>query len=317
MMQRPLKIVFMGTPEFAAAALQAILTTHHEVICVYSQPPRPKGRGQALQKSPVHEMADAAGIPVRTPLSFKRDQAAVQDFMMLGADVAIVAAYGLILPQSVLDAPRYGCVNIHASILPRWRGASPLQRAIWSGDRETGITLMRMEAGLDTGPIIEIQTTPIDDDTTLPLLHDTLKALGGAMIVPFLERLSLWNKINSTPQDDSKTSYAPLLSKDDGRIDWAKDAVEIDRQIRALNPWPGVWTHTGDGVRLKVLAAKSEAVDGAYAPGEIIDKAGLVACAPGTALRLITLQPDNGKPMDAPAAANGGYLRIGASLKTI
>jgi methionyl-tRNA formyltransferase len=316
MMQRPLKIVFMGTPEFAAGALKAILGTHHEVICVYSQPPRPKGRGQALQKSPVHEMAEAAGIPVRTPLSFKRDPQAVEDFSMLGADVAIVAAYGLILPQSILDAPRYGCVNIHASILPRWRGASPLQRAIWAGDAETGITLMRMEAGLDTGPIIEIQKTPIHADTTLSTLHDTLRDLGGAMIVPFLERLSLWNKINSTPQDDTQTCYAPLLSKDDGRVDWAQDANAIDRQIRALNPWPGVWTHTAEGVRLKILVAKPDVVDGAYAPGTILEK-GLIACGAGSALRLVTVQPDNGKPMDAAAAQNGGYLKVGATLLTM
>jgi methionyl-tRNA formyltransferase len=316
MMQRPLKIVFMGTPDFAAAALQAILGTHHEVLCVYSQPPRPKGRGQALQKSPVHEMAEAAGIPVRTPLSFKRDPDVVDEFVALKADIAVVAAYGLILPQSVLDAPRYGCVNIHASILPRWRGASPIQRAIWSGDAETGITLMRMEAGLDTGPIIEIQKTPIGPDTTMPALHDTLKDLGGAMIVPFLERLSLWNKIESTPQDDSLSCYAPLLSKDDGRIDWGLGADAIDRQIRALNPWPGVWTHTAEGVRLKILAAKIDVVDGAHVPGTILDK-GLIACGEGSALRLIRLQPDNGKPMDAAAAQNGGYLRPGAILLTM
>lgn len=307
----------MGTPEFAAAALASILTTHHEVVCVYSQPPRPKGRGQALQKSPVHAMADAVGIPVRTPLSFKRDANAVADFSLLGADVAVVAAYGLILPQSVLGAPRYGCVNIHASILPRWRGASPLQRAILSGDDETGITLMKMEAGLDTGPIIEIQKTPIAADTTLPQLHDILKDLGGTMIVGFLERLSLWNKINSTPQDESQTCYAPLLTKDDGRVDWGQQAIMIDRQIRALNPWPGVWTHSAEGVRLKILAGMVEAVNGDAAPGTVLDTRGLVACGNNTALRLLRVQPDNGKPMDAPAASNGGYLKQGAILLTI
>lgn len=312
MIKKSLNVVFMGTPDFAVPALQAILDSHHNVICVYSQPPRPKGRGQTLQKSPVHQLAESAGIPVRNPLSFKKDEAARQDFIALNADVAVVAAYGLILPDSVLTAPRYGCVNIHASLLPRWRGASPIQRAIWAGDKMSGITLMQMEVGLDTGPIIEMKSVPVTDATTTPALHDALAGLGGEMIVPFLDRLSVWGRIDADPQDDSKSCYAPLLTREDGRVDWHKPAVEIDRQIRALNPWPGVWAMTAEGVRIKILAATPGA--GAGVAGTLLDKSGAVACGAGSVLVLKTIQPDNGKAMDVAAAINGGYLKVGMTL---
>ncbi|MGZ9108320.1 MAG: methionyl-tRNA formyltransferase [Micavibrio sp.] len=309
-----MKVVFMGTPDFSVPALQAILDSQHEVLCVYSQPPRPKGRGQHLQKSPVQQLAESAGIPVCNPLSFKKDETARQEFIALNADIAVVAAYGLILPDSVLTAPRYGCVNIHASLLPRWRGASPIQRAILAGDEMSGITLMQMEAGLDTGPIIEMRDVPIGPATTTPELHDTLAGLGGAMIVPFLDRLSVWNRIESEPQDDSKSCYAPLLKREDGRVEWAKTATEIGRQIRALNPWPGVWAVTADGVRLKILeAALSDAHTDATA-GTVLDKSGAVSCGAGGILVLKTVQPENGKAMDVAAAINGGYLRIGTTL---
>lgn len=317
MIEKSLKIIFMGTPDFAAAALQAILDSRHQVICIYTQPPRPKGRGQMMQNSPVHQLAEAAGIPVRHPQSLKRDEQARADFIALGADIAVVAAYGLILPADVLDAPLHGCVNIHASLLPRWRGASPIQRAIWAGDRETGITLMKMDAGLDTGDIIKKGAVEIGPKTTTPELHDALALLGGAMIVPFLDRLSVWPQIDGEKQDDGISCYAPLLTKDDGRVDWSQDAAAIDRQIRALNPWPGVWTHNESGKRMKIHEAVLIADDGsghAQAPGTILDKTGAVACGAGTKIQLIKIQPENGKAMDAAAAVNGGYLTVDTRL---
>lgn len=311
-----LRVVFMGTPEFSVPALRAIIDAGHDVIAVYSQPPRPKGRGQVLQKSPVHLAAEAAGFPVFNPLSFKKDPQAVADFAALRADIAVVAAYGLILPLAVLNAPRLGCLNIHASLLPRWRGASPIQRAVWAGDAESGITIMQMEEGLDTGPMIQKSTLPIPNAMTTSMLHDALSRMGGVMIVDVLARLARDGRIESEVQDDAQSTYAPMLKKDDGRIDWSAPALAIGRQIRALNPWPGVWTMTPGGQRLRVLAAVVVDADDAYshAPGTVIDRTGLVACGGGTVLRLITVQPDSGKAMDVSAAINGHYIQPGMVL---
>jgi len=309
-----LRVVFMGTPDFSVAALQALLDSPHEIICVYTQPPRPKGRGQQLQKSPVHTLAESAGIPVRTPASLKKDEVSRQAFIDLKADVAVVAAYGLILPRPVLDAPRYGCLNIHASLLPRWRGASPIQRSIWAGDDETGITIMQMEEGLDTGPMILKRAIPIGAETTTPMLHDALAVLGGEMIGPVLDQLAAQGRLDSEAQDESITNYAPLLSKDDGRVDWTQDAAQIDRQIRALNPWPGVWTLNADGVRLKIIEADPVIDKSDAGCGSLIDKEGHVACGNGSVLKLQRVQPDNGKPMDVASAINGGYLALGSRL---
>ena len=309
-----LRVVFMGTPDFSVAALQALLDSPHEIICVYTQPPRPKGRGQQLQKSPVHTLAESAGIPVRTPASLKKDEVSRQAFIDLKADVAVVAAYGLILPRPVLDAPRYGCLNIHASLLPRWRGASPIQRSIWAGDDETGITIMQMEEGLDTGPMILKRAIPIGAETTTPMLHDALAVLGGEMIGPVLDQLAAQGRLDSEAQDESLTNYAPLLSKDDGRVDWTQDAAQIDRQIRALNPWPGVWTLNADGVRLKIIEADPVIDKSDAGCGSLIDKEGHVACGNGSVLKLQRVQPDNGKPMDVASAINGGYLALGSRL---
>lgn len=316
MIEKSLKVVFMGTPDFSVAALQAILDSRHEVVCVYTQPPRPKGRGQHLQKSPVHLLAESAGIPVRHPKSLKRDADARADFVALGADVAVVAAYGLILPMEILAAPRYGCVNIHASLLPRWRGASPIQRAIWAGDDQTGITLMKMDEGLDTGDMLEKGVVSIGPDTTTPYLHDRLAQLGGEMIGPFLDRLSIWNKVEGEAQDETITCYAPLLTKEDGMVDWSQDAEAIDRQIRALNPWPGVWTLNAAGVRIKIHAARPVEGEGSAEPGTVLDKSGTIACGNGTRLALKTVQPENGKAMDAAAAVNGGYLTVKGGLRS-
>ena len=310
-----LRIVYMGTPDFAVPALQAIIDNGFSVACVYSQPPRPKGRGQKVQPSPVHALAARHGIEVRTPRSLRRDPAAQEEFVRTGCDLAIVAAYGLLLPKAVLDAPLYGCVNIHASLLPRWRGASPIQHAVWHGDEKSGISLMRMEEGLDTGPVFAAEEVAIRPQTTAQSLHDELSALGAAMIVRLLRAAAAGGLPEAAAQDEARATYAPLLSKDDGRVDWTKEAAALDRQVRALNPWPGVWTMTGEGRRLKILAAEPASEMFSHPPGTLIDHAGHIACGGDTALRLRTVQPENGKPMDVVSAFNGGYLRDGETLE--
>lgn len=297
----------MGTPDFAVAALDALVAAGHEIACVYCQPPRPAGRGHKLQPSAVQRRAEALGLPVRTPLSFKKDAAARADFAALNLDVAVVAAYGLILPEEVLNAPRLGCINIHASLLPRWRGAAPIQRAILAGDGKTGISIMQMDKGLDTGPVFLMGETPITPQTTASTLHDALAALGGKLIVEALERL---DTLTAVPQTDEGAIYAPMLKKEEGRVDWTRSAPEIARQIRALNPWPGVWCQHG-AERLKILEA--EAVEGDGAPGAIVGKELVVACGAG-ALKLNVVQPEGRKAMDGAAFANGARLTDGERL---
>jgi methionyl-tRNA formyltransferase len=307
MSSTPLRVIFMGTPQFAVPALQALLDGGHDVIAVYSQPPRPSGRGQKIQFSPVHTLAQQRGIPVYTPKSLKTEDAQ-KEFIALQADVAVVAAYGLLLPKAVLAAPRFGCLNIHASLLPRWRGASPIQHAIWKGDVETGVTIMQMDAGLDTGDMILKSEIPITQQTTAVQLQDALSVLGGGLIQNVLENIE---SITRTPQNNAASNYAPLLKKEDGLIDWQSSAVEIDRQIRALNPWPSTYTHTDiKGLRLKVLEAVVAEDMTLNAPvGRFIPdcKKGIVACGDG-ALKLLRVQPDGGKPMDFASFINGGYL---------
>jgi len=308
-MSKPLRIAFMGTPDFSVPALKALIGSRHKIVCVYSQPPRPKGRGQHVQESPVHEAALAAGIQVRTPLNFKKDED-VAAFMALELDVAIVAAYGLILPQSILDAPIHGCLNIHASLLPRWRGAAPIQRAILEGDTETGITIMQMEAGLDTGPMIKKKSVPIRKTTTSQSLHDMLSAIGSSMIVEVVEELANNGKLASERQSDEGSTYAKMLKKDEGKIDWTRNAESIDRQIRAMNPWPGTWTEDSKGRRLKILEAGPYPETHANDAGSILDDA-IIVCGEGTVLKLQTVQPENKKPMKASDAARGGYIASG------
>ncbi len=309
-MQKKLNIIFMGTPDFAVAALDAIINSGHNVVCVYSQPPRPAGRGHKLQPSPVQQRAEELGIPVRHPLSLKKDAKARADFAALNADIAVVAAYGLILPLDVLNAPRLGCLNIHASLLPRWRGAAPIQRAILAGDDKTGICIMQMEEGLDTGPVLLHGETPITTATTASTLHDQLAAQGGQLIVTVLDAMAAGKTLIPHPQSDDGTTYAKMLSKDDGRIDWTQPARDIERQLRALTPWPGVWCMHGDQ-RLKVLAA--EGADGNGKPGEILARDLTVACGTG-ALRLKTVQPQDRKAMDGLSFMNGSNLKPGDRL---
>ncbi len=294
-MTQPRNIIFMGTPDFAATALKALIESEHNIIAVYSQPPRPKGRGHKVQKSLVHELAEENNIPVFTPKSLKSEEAQAE-FANHNADIAIVAAYGLLLPQAILDGPKFGCLNIHGSLLPRWRGASPIQHAIWKGDKVTGVTIMQMDKGLDTGDMILKGEIPITTETTAASLHDDLAEIGADLT---LQVLSGDLPPMAEQQDNALSNYAPLLKKSDGHIDWNQTAEEIDRQIRALNPWPGVWAEI-QGKRFKILEAH---------PSEQSDQA--MPCGKGTYLRIIALQPEGKKRMDLNSAINGGYLKAG------
>lgn len=309
-MSEPLKIIFMGTPDFACVALEKIHeTSTHEVIALYSQPPRPKGRGHKLQPSPTHAYAEAHNIPVFTPKSLKKP-AEQEAFSALKADIAIVAAYGLILPKAVLDAPQYGCLNIHASLLPRWRGASPIQRSIWTGDEETGVTIMQMDEGLDTGPMIAKSSISLNEKTTCTSLHDELAMIGGELIIDVLDKIALNGVSDAQIQDNTQSCYAPLLKKEDGRIDWSKSSVEIDRQIRALNPWPGTFSNN-----FKIKAAELREEKSDKTAGTVLDKSGRIACGDGTVLKLLQIQPAGKKAMDFASALNGAYLEIGQKLQ--
>lgn len=303
-----MRLVFMGTPEFSVPALAALLDAGHEVVCVYSQPPRPAGRGQKETPSPVHAFAAARGIAVRTPISLKGadEQAA---FAALAPDAAVVAAYGLILPQAVLDAPRLGCLNIHASLLPRWRGAAPIQRALLAGDGESGITIMQMDKGLDTGAMLMTERVEITAETTASGLHDRLSELGAVMIVAALAALDAGD-IAAVAQPGEGVTYAAKLDKAEGRIDWTRPAAEIGRQVRALNPWPGVWCDV-NGQRLKVLAAA--VADGSGAPGTVLDDDLRIACGTG-ALRLEVVQLQGKAAMAAADFQRGHRINKGAVL---
>ncbi len=281
-----MKIVFMGTPDFSVPVLDA-LHQAHEIVSVYCQPPRPAGRGKVDRPTPVHARALELGLTVRHPISLRSEDAA-KDFAGLGADVAVVVAYGLILPQQILDAPRFGCLNIHASLLPRWRGAAPIHRAIMSGDAETGICIMQMEAGLDTGPVLLRESTPVQADETTSDLHDRLSAMGSRMIVQALAHLPL----PAVPQSEQGVTYAAKIDKSEARINWARPAVEVDRQIRGLSPFPGAWCDAA-GERIKLL--RSRITVGQGKPGQVLT--GLtIACGDG-AIEVTLAQREGKKPM--------------------
>jgi methionyl-tRNA formyltransferase len=304
----PLRLAFMGTPDFAVPILQALISAGHDVVAVYTQPPRPAGRGHREQPSPVQRAAEAAGIPVHAPA--KLDAAEQEKFRALGLDAAVVAAYGLILPKPVLEAPRLGCLNVHASLLPRWRGAAPIQRAILAGDKETGVTIMQMDEGLDTGPILLAESVPIGRETTAASLHDALSVLGARLIVRALSARAEGTLV-PRPQPLDGVTYAKKLSRDEGRLDWSKPAVELERAVRALNPVPGVWFERA-GERIKVLAAA--VVDRrSGSPGTVLDGALTVACGAG-ALRLTKLQRAGRAAVDAEAFLRGYALPPGTQL---
>jgi len=309
MAESSLKIIFMGTPDFAAVALQSLIDSGHEVICAYSQPPRPKGRGHKVQKSPVHRLADENNIPVYTPKSLK-SQEDQELFAAHNADIAVVAAYGLLLPEEVLNAPKYDCLNIHASILPRWRGASPIQHAIWKGDDISGVTIMQMDKGLDTGDMIATSQIPIDNEMSAAKLHDALAEIGGELVIDVLNDFAEDKEIQYQKQDNELSNYAPLLKKSDGKINWQQSAVEIDRQVRALTPWPGVWSVIGDK-RFKMLQTQVTYKKTDKSAGTILDKDGSVSCGDKGILKIITIQPEGKKAMDFTSVLNGGYLKIG------
>ena len=319
-MNQKLKIIFMGTPDFALEALKAIHASDHEIVCVYSQPPRPKGRGHKPQFSPVHAYAAEQGIAVFHPQSFK-DKDAQAQFAAHNADVAVVAAYGLILPKTVLEAPRYGCINIHASLLPRWRGASPIQRAIWEGDEESGVTLMQMDEGLDTGPEIMKRALRLDKKETATTLHDRLATMGAEMIVQALDKLAGNGQLSVKKQKKEGLAYAHLLKKEDGKVNWNQSSSAIDRQIRALNPWPGVWTEI-EGKRLKILEAAPDASEQEpeentqkdKSVGMLLDKTGRIQCGEGTIIQIQRVQPAGKQAMDFASALNGGYFSVGDVL---
>jgi methionyl-tRNA formyltransferase len=300
-----MRIAFMGSPDFAVPALLGLHAAGHTIAAVYCQPARPAGRGQAIRRCPIHVAADELALPIRTPPRLRNDPVAQAEFAALGLDAAVVAAYGLILPQVMLDAPWRGCLNIHASLLPRWRGAAQIQAAILAGDTETGITIMQMEVGLDTGPMLLRQSVPITPTTTTASLHETLAALGAKLILDAVAAAP-----TPIPQSDAEATYAPKLTRADGRIDWSQTAAAIDRRIRAFDPWPGTFTTLG-GNPIKILSATP--VEAAGTPGTVIDNALTVACG-NQAIRLIRIQLPGRAALDAEAFLRGHPVPSGTTL---
>jgi len=310
-----LRLAFMGTPDFSVPVLAEILAAGHEVVAVYSQPPRKAGRGLAEQLSPVHRFAEAHGLPVFTPASLK-GEAEQQAFAALDLDVAVVVAYGLILPKPVLDAPRMGCLNLHASLLPRWRGAAPIQRAVMAGDAETGVMVMQMEEGLDTGPVLLAERVAIAPGDTAGTLHDRLSQIGASAMVRALAALSR-GALAATPQPEEGVTYAKKIGKAEARIDWSRPAAELDRHIRGLTPSPGAFfeiVRGAENIRVKILRARP--VDNSGKPGEVLAAADaiIVACGEG-ALEISELQRAGKSPVGAREFLRGFPLAPGESLR--
>lgn len=307
-----LRLAFMGSPDFAVPTLEAILAAGHEIACVYSQPPRPAGRGKELRKTAVHMTAERHGLTVRTPLNFKA--AADRDaFAALQLDVAVVVAYGLLLPQAVLDAPRLGCFNLHGSILPRWRGAAPIHRAVMEGDTVTGVQVMKMEAGLDTGPVMKTATTPITEDDTTGDVQRRLASLGANLMIEALAELEA-GPVMLTEQDADGVTHAAKVTAAEARIDWARPASEVASRIRGLSPFPGAWFELPDSQgrqRIKALHATAEAGEGE--PGEVLDDRLLVACGSG-AVRISRLQRAGKGTMTAEDFQRGSPIGKGWKL---
>lgn len=306
-----LRLAFLGSPDFAVPTLRTLIDAGHDVACVYAQPARPAGRGKRERPTPVQAAAEAAGIPVRTPRTL-RDPQAQAEFAALRLDVAVVVAYGLILPKPILDAPRLGCVNVHASLLPRWRGAAPIQRAILAGDAETGVTIMQMDEGLDTGAMLLRRAVPIGPETTAAALHDTLSALGAGLIVPALAGLASGG-LTAAPQPDDGVTYARKLERDEGRLDFTRPAADLERLVRAFDPWPGAFVEVG-GERIKVLAARVLKVGRmANGPGTVLDHELSIACGED-AFRPTRVQRAGRAPMDAGALLRGFAVAPGTVL---
>lgn len=303
-----MRLAFLGTPDFAVPSLAALIEAGHEIACVYSQPPRPRGRGQALRPSPVQAFAEERGLPVRTPASMK-DAAEVAAFRALDLDAAVVVAFGQILTREVLEAPRLGCFNLHASLLPRWRGAAPIQRAIMAGDHMTGAQMMRMTEGLDEGPIIESVTVRIDALDTAATLQERL-AQAGAQLLPEALQGIADGTAGETPQT-GEAAYAKKITPTEARIDWSRPAHEVDCHIRGLSPFPGAWFEAG-GVRVKALLSQAGELDGA--PGEVLDEQLLIGCGEGS-VRLLRCQREGKGPQDAADFVRGFPLPPGTQLE--
>ena len=300
-----MRIAFMGTPDFAVPTLDALIAAGHEIAAVYCQPPRPAGRGKGLSPSPVQQRAEAAGIAVRTPASLKgaEEQAA---FAGLDLDAAVVAAYGLILPEPILATPRYGCLNVHASLLPRWRGAAPIQRAILAGDARTGVTIMAMDKGLDTGPMLAAMPADIGRKTAGELVAE-LAELGAATMVRVL---GLLPQVGRMPQNDARATYAPKIDKSEAKLDFTRPAIEVERQVRAFNPAPGGWFGY-EGERIKVLAAEISELSGA--PGAVLDDTLAIACGEGAIVPVLVQRAGRGE-MRAAELLRGFPIPAGAML---
>ena len=307
-----MRLAFMGTPDFAVSVLQELHAAGHEIVRVYTQPPRPAGRGKAPRPSAVHKVADELGIEVANPPRF-RDPEVLTSFKALSLDVAVVVAYGQILPPEALFAPRFGCLNLHASLLPRWRGAAPIQRAIMAGDHETGVGVMQMDAGLDTGDVLAELRTPISLEDTAASLHDRLAEIGAPLIADTLTRLEA-GRLTPQAQPDAGVTYARKIDKAEARIDWARPAAELDCHIRGLSPFPGAWSEIA-GERVKVLMCRVEAGGQTAEPGTVLDDALLIACGSG-ALRLTGPQRAGKGPVDAQAFLNGRPVPAGTRLGT-
>ncbi|PJC85160.1 methionyl-tRNA formyltransferase [Vibrio sp. HA2012] len=314
-MSQSLRIVFAGTPDFAARHLAALLSSEHEVIAVYTQPDRPAGRGKKLTASPVKHIALEHNIPVYQPESFKSAEAK-QQLTNLNADIMVVVAYGLLLPEEVLNTPRLGCINVHGSILPRWRGAAPIQRSIWAGDAETGVTIMQMDVGLDTGDMLEVSTTPIENDDTSASMYEKLAGLGPKALINCLNNIAKRN-INPVKQDDKQANYAKKLSKEESKIDWNSDAAFIERCIRAFNPWPMSYFSVADN-NIKVWKARVEPGQGKQVPGTILqtDKNGIYIATGKDILILEQIQVPGKKAMPVQDVLNArrDWFTIGCQL---
>ena len=307
-MPERLRLAVMGTTGFVLPSLEALLGAGHEIAAVYTQPPRPAGRGQQLRRTPVHEAAEQLGLPVRTPRTLK-DAEAQAEFAELAPDLAVVGAYGLLLPQPVLEAPRLGCVNLHASLLPRWRGAAPIERAILAGDTETGISIFRMEEGLDTGPVYATQPLPICPTTTSAQLHERLAALAAEMVPSVVQGIAV-GALAAVPQPEAGVTYARKLARDEGRLSFAEPAELVERRLRALNPAPGCWCEAR-GERLSLLAGRVVAASGA--PGTVIALPLTIACG-SDAVAITQVQRAGRRPMPADELQRGFALPLGTVL---
>jgi methionyl-tRNA formyltransferase len=305
-MTKPLRLIFMGTPIFAVKALDALIQSCHEVVAVYTQPPKPSGRGYTVTKTPVHTFAEAHSLPVLTPRSLKVAPAQ-EELSQFKVDIAVVAAYGLLLPLPILQAPRLGCINIHASLLPRWRGAAPIHRALLAGDAETGITFMQMDEGLDTGKMLKKVAVKVTPEMTTQVLHDQLAEIGARHIVSVLEEYAA-GRLQGSPQDHALATYAQKLAKSESELDWGKSALELERQVRAFHPWPGSYFQVGDK-SVKVLQARVAPQDTALRLGEVFvakDQL-MIGCRQG-ALEVLQVQPAGKKPMTVKEYLNGANL---------